>query len=55
MVTLKVARETGKLDQFIEEREGERGDAAAIDRAVSSMAGKSSEAPPASPRRGRAG
>lgn len=40
MKTLREAREQGKLDEFIKEREGEQGDAAALDRTVSSMAGK---------------
>lgn len=55
MTSLREAREKGKLDQFIKEREAERGDAAALDRTVSAMAGKSSEAPKASSRRDRAG
>jgi hypothetical protein len=50
-LNLKAARETGRLDEFIREREGERGDAEALSRVVSSMAGKSSEAPKASSRR----
>lgn len=40
MTTLREARDKGKLDQFIKERETERGDAAALERTVSSMAGK---------------
>jgi len=51
MTTLREAREQGKLDKFIKEREAETGDAAAVDRVIGSMAGKSSEAPKASPRR----
>ncbi|MEA3000605.1 MAG: hypothetical protein QOK17_2438 [Sphingomonadales bacterium] len=54
MTSLREARELGKLEQFIAEREGQAGDAAALDKALSVMAGKSSEAPPASPRRNRA-
>lgn len=55
MTSLREARDKGRLDQFVEERKTETGDAAALDRAVSSMAGKSSEAPQASPRRNRDG
>jgi hypothetical protein len=55
MTTLREARERGALDQFIKERGGEKGDAAAVDRTISSMAGKSSEAPKASSRRNRDG
>ena len=51
MTTLREAREQGKLDQFIKEREGETGDAARVDQTIGSMAGKSSEAPKASSRR----
>ncbi|HEV2815803.1 MAG TPA: hypothetical protein VGW40_01070 [Allosphingosinicella sp.] len=40
MTSLREARDKGKLDQFIKEREGEQGDAVALDRTVSSMAGK---------------
>jgi hypothetical protein len=43
MTSLKEARDRGKLDQFIKEREGEKGDAGALDRTVSSMAGKKHE------------
>ena len=50
MTSLREAREKGKLDQFIKEREGEQGDEAALDRTVTTMAGKSSEARPASSR-----
>jgi hypothetical protein len=55
VTTLREAREQGKLAKFIKEREAEQGDRAALDRTVSSMAGRSSEAPPASPRRDRDG
>lgn len=55
MTSLKEAREQGKLDQFIKERKAETGDAAAMDQTISSMAGKSSEAPKASPRQKRDG
>lgn len=58
MTTLREARDKGKLDQFIAEREGgapASGDAAAFDKAVSAMAGKSSAALKASSRRNRGG
>lgn len=48
MVTLKQAIEKGRLKQFIKEHEGEEGDMEAFNRAVQTMAGKSSEARPAS-------
>lgn len=51
MTTLKQARDTGKLDEFISEREAEsnaKGDAKAFDKTVSAMAGKSAKARPAS-------
>jgi hypothetical protein len=41
MTTLKEAREKGKLEEFIAEREGKKGDSAAFDKTVSAMAGKS--------------
>jgi hypothetical protein len=40
VTTLRDARDKGKLAQFIKEREAEQGDAAALKRTVSSMAGK---------------
>ena len=40
MTTLREARDKGKIKQFIKEREAEQGDAAALERTVSSMAGK---------------
>lgn len=56
---LKSARDQGKLDQFIAEREAEQaaaaGDPDAFNRALASMAGKSKEAPAASKRRPRGG
>jgi hypothetical protein len=55
MTTLREAREKGKLDQFIKEREAETGCAEALNRGLASMAGKSSEAPKASSRRKRGG
>lgn len=48
MTTLKEARKQGKLDKFIKEHKGEKGDPDAFNRAVKSMARKSSEAPQAS-------
>lgn len=51
MTTLREARDTGKLAKFIAEREAEAapdGDEAALNRALSSMAGKSKAAPAAS-------
>lgn len=54
-ISLSEARKAGKLDQFMREHEEERGDASALDRTVSSMAGKSSEAPKALSRRNRGG
>ena len=55
MTTLREARDKGKIEQFIKEREGETGDSAALDRTVSAMARTSSVAPKASPRRSRGG
>lgn len=55
MTTLKEARDKGKLDQFIKEREPETGDGAALEKTIAAMAGKSSEAPKASSRRNRDG
>jgi len=52
--TLKQARESGKMDQFIQEHEGDsEGDAEAFNRAVRAMAQKSKEAPKASPQNDR--
>lgn len=48
-ITLAEARKQGKLDQFIAEREGQIGDREAFERTIRSMAGKSKEAPAASP------
>ena len=45
---LREAIEHGKLDQFIAERRGEKGDLTAFDATLRSMAGKSKEAPEAS-------
>ena len=51
MTTLKQARESGKLDQFIKEHEADpQGDADTFNRAVRAMAQKSKEAPKASSR-----
>ncbi len=44
-ITLAEARKQGKLDQFVQEREAEQGDADALEKGISSMAGKSKEAP----------
>lgn len=49
MTSLRQARESGKLDQFIKEHKGEKGDPAAFNRTVVSMAQTSKEAPQASP------
>lgn len=49
MTTLKQAREQGKLNEFIAERESAgHGDRAAFDKTVAAMAGKSKAARPAS-------
>lgn len=55
MTSLREAREQGTLDQFIKEREAQQGSAAAMEKTIAAMAGKSSEAPKASPRRNRGG
>lgn len=48
--SLKQARDTGKLDQFAKDHEADApGDEEAFNRALASMAGKSKEAPEASP------
>ena len=39
MTTLKQALESGKLEQFVAERKGEKGDKAAFDATLRSMAG----------------
>lgn len=39
MTTLKKAREAGQLEDFIREREGQEGDAAALESTLGSMAG----------------
>jgi hypothetical protein len=46
MITLKEARERGKLAKFVKEREGEEGDAGALERTVSAMAGRQVPAEP---------
>jgi len=51
MTTLKQARDAGKLDQFIAEHKGEKGDAEAFNRALASMAGTSKVAREACPPR----
>jgi len=55
MTTLREARDSGKLAQFIKEREAATGDGAALEKTIRSMAGKSSEALRASGRRKSAG
>lgn len=55
MTTLREAREKGSLDQFINEREAETGDARTVERTIATMAGKSSEAPKASTKGNRGG
>lgn len=57
MISLREAREKGKLDQFIKEQEKQtdEGDAEALNRGIEAMAGKSSEAPKASRKRPRGG
>ncbi len=49
MTTLREAREQGKLKQFIAEHKCETGDADAFNATFAAMAGKSKEAPEASP------
>ena len=55
MTNLREARDQGKLEEFIKEREAETGDADALNRAVASMARKSSEARKASKKGNRGG
>jgi hypothetical protein len=43
MTSLREAREKGKLDEFIKERESQAGNAAALDKTIRSMAGKSKQ------------
>ena len=45
MTKLREAREKGNLEAFIKEREGQTGDAAAVDRTIGSMAGKPDRKP----------
>jgi len=40
MTTLREAREKGKLNEFIKEREGQAGNAAALEKTIKSMAPK---------------
>ena len=55
-LTLAEARKQGKLDQFIAEHENDaKGDKDAFERTVTAMAGRSSKARPASPKRSRGG
>lgn len=55
MTSLREAREKGRLDQFIKEREAETGDAEAFNRGVASMARTSSATPKASKKGSRDG
>jgi hypothetical protein len=58
MITLRQARETNRLPDFIDGREAEaraESDAETFNRGLRSMAGTSKEAPKTSPRRGRGG
>ncbi len=56
MITLRKAINEGKIDQFIEERDGAPdGDADRLNQAVRSMAGRSSAAPKASKKANRDG
>ncbi|MBB3992269.1 hypothetical protein GGR19_003719 [Croceicoccus naphthovorans] len=48
MITLREAIESGKIDQFIAEHEGDIGDLDAFNRTVKAMAGTSKEVPEAS-------
>lgn len=49
-ISLRFARECGNLDQFAKDHDADApGDEAAFNRALQSMAGKSKEAPEASP------
>ena len=50
LTTLREAIEQGKLKKFIAERKGEKGDKAAFDATLRSMAGKSKQAPKTSSR-----
>ena len=49
MSSLKKAIEQDKLDEFIKEHKAEKGDKALFEATLRSMAGKSPEAPEASP------
>lgn len=48
MTNLREARKRGEIDKFVKEREAEKGDPKAFNRAVRAMAQKSKEAPKAS-------
>ena len=48
-LTLSRAQAEGRIDEFIAEREGEIGEHEAFETTLRSMAGKSKEAPEASP------
>lgn len=45
MTNLREARDKGKIEEFIAEREAEEGDADALDRAVTAMAGRPDRKP----------
>lgn len=49
MITLREAIEQGRLDQFLAEHKGDASDPGAFEATLRSMAGKSKEAPAASP------
>ena len=51
MITLKQARDSGKMDQFIAEHKGEKGDPKAFNQTLKAMAQKSPKAQKASSRR----
>lgn len=55
MTSLREARDKGKLNEFIKERKGETGDAAAFDQTLSAMAGTSKSVPETSKPRPRDG
>jgi hypothetical protein len=48
MIDLRQALESGNLEQFIAEHEGETGDREALEATLRSMAGRSKQAPEAS-------
>lgn len=55
-LTLAEARQQGKLDEFVADRENERaGDMDAFDQTISAMAGRSKATPATSPKGSRDG